>query len=123
FVNNGNTDKISTYLESAENAVNDLKNRLKENNLNINHIIISDSIIISIQKDKNNNKDENINIFRNLCSTICVIQSFLSINDIWLRGAISSGESSFNKVKNQIIGKAYINAYTLESKISNPQVI
>ncbi|KLD99249.1 hypothetical protein [Aliarcobacter butzleri] len=121
LVKNNNTDKINMYLNKVEEAMLGLKKELKNNSVEINHIIISDSIIISIEQKKD--IENNIGILRNLCSTICIIQSYLSLFDIWLRGAISSGESYFNKEKNQIIGKAYINAYLLETKISNPQVI
>lgn len=121
LVKNNNTDKINMYLNKVEEAMLGLKKELKNNSVEINHIIISDSIIISIEQKKD--IKNNIGILRNLCSTICIIQSYLSLFDIWLRGAISSGESYFNKEKNQIIGKAYINAYLLESEISNPQVI
>lgn len=121
MVKNNNISKINTYLIKVEIAMSELKKILTQNGVSMDYIIISDSIIISI-KQKNNTKG-NINILRNLCTSISVLQSFLSYQDIWLRGAISSGEAYFNQEKNQIIGKAYINAYLLESKVSNPQVI
>lgn len=121
LVKNNNTIKINTYIEKVEGAMSELKEILKQKNVEMNYIIISDSIIISIKQKKSDK--ENINILRNLCTSIALLQSYLSFHDIWLRGAISSGEAYFNQEKNQIIGKAYINAYLLESKVSNPKVI
>ncbi|MFY4857737.1 hypothetical protein ACOTVL_04715 [Aliarcobacter butzleri] len=121
FVLNNNTDKINLYLEKVEEMIYQLKESIKHIPYckNINFIVISDSIIISIPK---NNKND-IHILQTLCFAIYTLQGYLSSSDIWLRGAISSGETYFNQEKNQIIGKGYINAYLLESKISNPQVI
>ncbi|MFY9085120.1 hypothetical protein [Aliarcobacter cryaerophilus] len=122
FVRNNEIDKINTYLEQVERMISIIKEKLlflryiKE----INFIVISDSIIISIQK----NDTKNIEILKILCTAIYSIQGYLASCDIWLRGAISSGESYFNYERNQIIGNAYINAYILENKfVSNPQVI
>lgn len=121
FVLNNNTDKINLYLEKVEEMIYQLKESIKYFPYckNINFIVISDSIIISIPK---NNKND-IHILQALCFAIYTLQGYLSFSDIWLRGSISSGEAYFNQEKNQIIGKGYINAYLLESKISNPQVI
>ena len=61
---------------------------------------------------------------RHLCIAIGVLQSLLSVLDIWLKGGISSGETYFNEENHQIIGKAYIEAYLLEEKlVSNPHVV
>ncbi|MFW2607344.1 hypothetical protein [Aliarcobacter butzleri] len=121
LVMNDKTDKINIYLNQVEKMIEIIKDRLKPLFYcnNINFIVISDSIIVSIPKNSNYNKD----ILQILCISIYSLQSYLATFDIWLRGAISSGKSYFNKEKNQIIGKAYINAYLLESKISNSQVI
>ncbi|MCT7508763.1 hypothetical protein N5U26_00160 [Aliarcobacter cryaerophilus] len=121
FVKNGNTDKINTYLERVDEMISNLKINIKSISYcnNINFIVISDSIIISIPKNNIND----IDILRALCLSIYSLQGYLALADIWLRGAISSGETYFNDEKKQIIGKGYINAYLLESKISNPQVI
>ncbi|MFX4267076.1 hypothetical protein ACOL29_05345 [Aliarcobacter butzleri] len=123
FVQNNKIDKINLYLEKVEEMITLIKESLNsiEYSKNINFIVISDSIIISIPRS---NDISDIKILQSLCIAIYHIQSYLAIYDILLRGAISSGESYFNEDKNQIIGKAYINAYLLESKfVSNPQVI
>jgi hypothetical protein len=121
LVKSNNTNKIDKYLESVEKMLSTLKDKLKSLTYceNMNFIIISDSIIISIPKNNIND----IDILKALCLSIYSLQGYLVISDIWLRGAISSGEAYFNDEKKQIIGKAYINAYLLESKsVSNPQV-
>ncbi|WP_419234084.1 hypothetical protein [Aliarcobacter cryaerophilus] len=130
FVKNNETVKINTYLEQVDKSIQIIKNSLTslKYDKKINFIVISDSIILSIQKNNTNNikedNNKNIQILRILCTAIQHLQSYLATYDIWLRGAISSGESYFNEDKNQIIGKAYINAYLLEKDfVSNPQII
>lgn len=122
LVKNNETSKINTYLNQIEIAISYLKEVSIIDNIDIGYILISDSIIIYIEKKEN--VSENIKILKHLCIAIGFLQSYLSYQDIWLRGAISSGEAYFNQEKNQIIGKAYINAYLLENElVTNPQVI
>lgn len=124
LVKNDKTDKINTYLEEVEFMISMLKEKLAnlKMGLALNHIIISDSIILSVQKTNNSKKD--MEIFQVFCLAIATLQAHLSLNDIWLRGGISSGKTYFNNAKKQVIGKGYINAYLLESNyVSNPQVI
>jgi hypothetical protein len=46
------------------------------------------------------------------------------MNNIWLRGAISSGDTYFDSEHNQIVGPAYVAAYTLQETIAKtPRVI
>ena len=67
---------------------------------------------------------ENIQKLRHLCVAIALIQFGLALNDIWIRGAISSGDTYFDPENNQIVGEAFINAYILESSLATvPRVI
>lgn len=114
--------KLQEYSNSINNFVNILKEISIKNTFNVDYIVISDSIIITAEQKKSN--DDNIEILKNLCFSIGFLQSLLSVLDIWLRGGVSSGETYFDKANNQIIGKAYIEAYLLEEKlVSNPHVV
>lgn len=116
--------KINFYVNEVEFMVSNFEKIIKENGIDvkIGYIIISDSIIISAEKAKE--FTENIFILSILCTTIGTLQAHLSVQDIWLRGAISSGQAYFDSEKNQVIGKAYIDAYLIESELlSNPQVV
>lgn len=124
LVYSNNINKIDLYLNKLEEAIELLKNVPIKGELDFGYIVISDSIIITVKQSHNKDNADNIIILRHLCIAIGFLQSKLAPNDIWLRGGISSGEAYFDKNKNQIIGKAYIDAYLLEDKFaSNPQVI
>lgn len=112
--------KIEEYLFSVNNSIRELsQNELTKN---VNAIVISDSIILSIEQS--NNIQKNVEILKQLCVLVSLLQFTLAIKDIWLRGAISSGETYFDKKTNQIIGKGYIHAYELESTLAiSPRVI
>jgi hypothetical protein len=61
---------------------------------------------------------------RHLCVAVGKIQSTLAIRNIWLRGAISSGQAYFDPAKNNVVGPAYIKAYLLsERQAIFPRVI
>ena len=67
---------------------------------------------------------DNIDKFRQLCIAVGIIQKHLAVKNIWMRGAISSGDTYFDSIKGQIVGPAYINAYLLENKSAvSPRVI
>jgi len=88
----------------------------------IGSIIISDSIILSV--NKSGVKDQDIKIVRHLCVAVGLIQMHLALKNIWLRGAISSGKAHFDSLNNQIVGPAYINAFLLEENLAiNPRII
>lgn len=113
----------------------------------LDYIIISDSIIITMkilkydcndmsEEMKNDKKlqelysemDKHFNVlnklgFEKLCEAIVKIQRYMACQNIWLQGAISAGPTHISTNKNQIIGKAYINAYELEQKARYPRVI
>ena len=82
----------------------------------IGSIIISDSIILSVPHGQNRN--DNLNILRNLCVAVGIVQQYLGLKDIWLRGGISSGETYFDSERGQIVGPANINSYHLENSIA-----
>lgn len=111
--------KIALYLKIVREKINNLKHI--ESKKNIGSIVISDSVILTMPFG--DSLEENINNLRQLCIAIMSIQRELVLNDIWLRGAISFGDTYFDETQNQIIGKAYINAYLLEQKAIFPRVI
>ena len=61
--------------------------------------------------------------FEKLCGAIENIQKTLASQDVWLRGAITTGTTHISTNKKQIIGKTYIDAYKLESKAIYPRVV
>jgi len=113
----------------------------------LDHIIISDSIIITMKmfkydtneltEEMKNDKElqelyieleRQFNIlnklaFEKLCEAIIKIQRYLASQNVWLRGAISAGTTHISQNKKQIVGKAYIKAYELEGKAKYPRVI
>lgn len=112
--------KLTTYFQEVNKVIKDLKNI--EPKKNIGYIVISDSIILTLEKD--NNITRNKFILRQLCIAVRRIQKKLALNNIWLRGAISSGKTYFDQDNNQIVGPAYINAYQLEEELAiYPRVI
>lgn len=111
-------DKINKYFQVVNEAIEYVKSQAN----NVGFITISDSIIISMHHDyEGYNKND---IFQMFCRIIGFLQRRLASNDIWIRGAISSGEAYFNETQNQIVGKAYIDAYNLEESLAlYPRVI
>jgi hypothetical protein len=115
-----NTKKITLYLKIVREAIDNLK--LIDSNKDIGSIVISDSIILTMPFGEN--VHDSLNNLRQLCIAILLIQRELVLHDIWLRGAISFGDTHFDKTQNQIIGNAYIDAYLLEEKLAKyPRVI
>lgn len=112
--------KIEEYFGLIEEVTSELK--AIEPKKELGSLIISDSVILSMPVD--DNISTKIDKFRHLCIAVAKIQSLLALKGIWLRGAISSGEAYFDPKKNNIVGKAYIDAYILaESKAIYPRVI
>jgi hypothetical protein len=69
-------------------------------------------------------KQDNIRKLRHLCVAVGIIQQHLALKNIWLRGAISSGDTYFNSEKGQILGPAYINSYLLEGSVAiSPRIV
>ncbi len=119
--NNGkNNEKLSKYFHEVSKIINDLKDIDRKRN--IGYIVISDSIILTVEKNKNHHADTKT--LRQICIAVSKIQKQLALNDIWLRGAISSGKTYFDEQNNQIVGPAYIDAYLLEEDMAKyPRVI
>ena len=113
-------DKIDKYFEIVNKRIEEFKNI--DNKRMIGNIVISDSVILTVKKKSK--AEDNRKLLRQLCIAVSKIQKSLAIDDIWLRGAITTGDTYFNQVKNQIVGPAYINAYDLEENVAKyPRVI
>lgn len=113
--------KLNTYFTIINDVITKLRNI--EEKRDIGYITISDSIVLTIPQDCQN-KMNNTNNLRQLCIAVGEIQSKLARSNIWVRGAISSGDAYFNSKRNQIVGPAYISAYNLENSIAKyPRVI
>lgn len=111
--NNAASRKIlNKYFKLIHKLTDDL-NAIKYE-LTFGSITISDSVILSVPVGKTNT--DKITRLRNLCVAICKIQYALALENIWLRGAVSSGQAYFNKKDNQVVGPAYIQAYKLERR-------
>lgn len=112
--------QIEEYFGLVIHETNELEGIKSKQELK--SIIISDSVIISIPFG--NDIFERISNLRHLCVAIAKIQYALAKKNIWLRGAISSGDSYFNHQENLVVGPAYVNAYELEEyQAKNPRVI
>jgi len=109
---NDDKEKIKCYFEIIKNEIKTLKEI--DSKKEINYIVISDSIIITIEQNQDN--DKSIDNLRQLCIAVGKIQYKLALHDIWLRGGISSGETYIDSDEKQIVGAGYINAYLLEEK-------
>ena len=123
MVNKNDTELINTYLNTVQEGIKSAKDTyFNEKKLKIESIIISDSILLAV--DKNNDIKESLDNLLYLCISVGMIQSLLSPNGIWLRGGISFGKTYFSQTDNQIIGPAYISAYDIENKIAKyPRVV
>ena len=123
IVKNNNIDKLNTYLKTIPEgikAANDIS--LNEEKKEIDSILISDSIILSVKKSSN--KEESLVNLLHLCIAVTMIQELLAVENIWLRGGISFGKTHFDQENHQIIGSAYISAYDLENYIAKyPRII
>ena len=105
-------DKIQKYFGLIESVTEKLK--LIKSKKNLGSIIISDSVILSVPAE--GTTTNKLDKLRNLCVAVAKIQLELAMNDIWLRGAISSGKAYFDSERNNVVGKAYINSYLLEER-------
>lgn len=115
----GFTDMINNPTDISkqkiENYLNIVDEQFKEFDAisELKSIVISDSIILSLEILENNN-EANIKVLTDLCKTIKLIQQKLALSNIWIRGAISYGDIYFDDERKQVIGKGYINAFYLE---------
>lgn len=106
----GDKAKLNQYFGVVNSAIEYLARIPSKKK--IGSIIISDSVIFSVPHGPDINN--NINRLRHLCVAVGIVQQYLGLKDIWLRGAISSGDTYFDSEKGQIVGPAYINSYLLE---------
>lgn len=105
------TEKINTYFNFV---LNDFERAAQRNNFD--YILISDSIVIATENDKEH--------FNQLVKVIFKLQQkFMEDAGILIRGGISFGELYFDKTKNIVVGKGLINAYKLEGQAKYPRII
>jgi hypothetical protein len=123
MVNKNDTELINRYLNIVQHGIKSAKDTyFNGKKLKIESIIISDSILLSV--DKNSDTEESLKNLLYLCMSVGIMQSLLLLNGIWLRGGISFGKAYFSQTDNQIIGPAYISAYDIENKIAKyPRVV
>ena len=115
-----NKEKLERYFGIINSVIEYIRTiPLKQE---ISSIVISDSIILSLSQSEN--KDDNLFKLRQLLIAVGLIQKNLALKDIWLRGAITSGDTYFDASKGQVVGPAYINAFLLEQNLAiSPRVI
>jgi len=122
--NNGSRDKLSKYFEAAKKFVQ-TKNSIYSTSAledNFKAMFVSDSIILSVEIDKNN--PEKYLVIGRFFSTITSLQNELAMKEkIWTRGAVSIGLLSMNVQENILVGQAFVDAYNLEVKANYPRVI
>jgi len=117
MVHDNNTEAINSYLKSVSEGVKSANDvYFNDKKRTIESIIISDSIILSIEKNKD--YSESLLELLQLCISVAMIQTILAEKNIWLRGGISCGDTHFDQSNHQIIGPAYIAAYNIEQNIS-----
>lgn len=115
---NETKEKVEKYLNIVDKQL-----KILDKLNNFKSIVISDSIILSMEISESDIKG-NIGTLSLLCNAIKTIQQNLAKNNIWIRGAISYGDIYFDNERKQVIGKGYINAYLLESNYAiYPRVI
>lgn len=103
--------KLEAYFTRIESAFEnyDVKKAMLEK------YVVSDSIILAVEDSEDG--------FRLLLNAVRMLQSSLSVLDIWVRGGISFGEVFFKKEPNIVVGEGYIKAYLLEKQASFPRII
>jgi hypothetical protein len=111
--------KIKKYFDTIYNELATLKQI--GGKINLKSIVVSDSVVVSIPWRKG---PDRVSILRHFCVAIAKIQYEMAKNDIWMRGAVSSGKAFIQEERNQVVGPAYIAAYKLESEIARyPRVV
>mgnify|MGYP000389169951 CR=1 FL=1 len=81
----------------------------------IKHLVISDSIILSMPIEAEERDFEKL---RNFFLAVNLVQFHLAKNQILTRGGISYGGVKFEPENNLLFGPGYIEAYLLESKLA-----
>ena len=113
-LNEDEREKLDSFFETVKRVfeiLNIQKGQIKK-------FLISDSIILVIEDGEDN--------FKMLLRAIQKLQAYLALKDIWVRGAISSGDIYFEyspEGEQIIYGEGLIRAYELEKKAVYPRVI
>lgn len=104
------TDRIEKYFELLLSKFSEAAIRK-----NMEHLLISDSIVIYCDDTQDN--------LKGIIKLISVLQANLLIEGILTRGSISSGDLYVDKKNNIIVGPGLVNSYTLESIAKYPRII
>lgn len=103
--------KLDIYF----NTIQSVLSNINEDKPKIEYQLVSDSIILACDLKKED--------FIILLTAIQTIQAKCTIQNIWIRGAISIGSIYFNRENNIVIGSGLNTAYLLESLAKYPRVI
>ncbi|RYZ83709.1 MAG: hypothetical protein EOP04_19425 [Proteobacteria bacterium] len=118
-------NRVNLIKDTLESAIMRADTRLKSHAIlpkhRLNHIMISDSLILWIEWDGTPYQD--IKTLRYLAHCVQQIQYECALNDIWLRGGISYGDVLTNEKNDNIFGMGYVSAYLLEKEADVPRVI
>lgn len=104
-------EKLNDYFEIIQLALEDIR----EDKAEIESQIVSDSIILACTLT-----NENLGL---LLRAVQTIQSRCALKNIWLRGAITTGEILFSREPNVVIGNGLTQAYLMESQEKYPRII
>lgn len=120
MIQSQNREQINKYFGIVNSAIEYLGEI--ESKRDIGSIVISDSVILTVPCDGSD--QDKLDKLRQLCIAVGLIQQNLAVEGIWLRGAITCGDTYFSSSENQIVGPAYVDAYLLEEQLAiNPRVI
>ncbi|MCF6440453.1 hypothetical protein L1077_13535 [Pseudoalteromonas luteoviolacea] len=121
MLNEHKKEKLEKYFKIVEKEIHNLKSADTIIKRYIKSIVISDSIILCVEPNNDQNK---IQYLRELCIAIAKIQYELMSENIFLRGAITFGNVHFDVERHQIVGPAYVKAYKMEEDLAKfPRVI
>lgn len=116
--------KISEYFSTVTTVVEYFQKEYSERYIDHDFAsaLVSDAVILSVdlptgQADRNQ-------VTSRFLSAVGLLQYRLAVDrDIWLRGAVSSGDFYIESSKNIIVGPAFVQAYELEQTANFPRVI
>lgn len=113
-----NKDRVEGYFSFIVDALNKVVGELKLGS-DIKYHLISDAVVLSISVEGQNK----IDCLRELLGRVAIMQYYLAVNDIWIRGAVTFGEIGFSTDEKIISGVALAEAYELEKLALYPRVI
>jgi len=110
--------KVESYFECI---IDSLKRVINEVNFgsDIKYHLISDAVVLAIATEDRNL----IKQLRELLGKVAIIQYYLAVKNIWVRGSITYGEIGFSDDGKVISGVALAEAYELEKLALYPRVI